>query len=75
MYKIILAENTNDERVVLYRSGITNTRMSMMVEKRALSAFPEIGEVWEQQDGHDYWGSIKKVFKELGDRFTPELMI
>lgn len=47
----------------------------MMVEKRALSAFPEIGEVWEQQDGHDYWGSIKKVFKELGDRFTPELMI
>lgn len=75
MYKIILAENMNDERVVLYRSGISNTRMSMMVEKRALSTFPEIGEVWEQQDGHDYWGSIKKVFEELGDRFTPELNI
>lgn len=69
MFKIILAENENEERVVLYRAGVYQTHPSIMVEKRALSEFPEIGEVWEQQDGHDYWGSIKKIFAQLGDRF------
>lgn len=72
--KIVLANNENDERVSLYRSGVHTTHPSITIEKRVLSVYSEIGYVWEPQDGHDYWGSIKKIFAELGDRFkSPEI--